>query len=157
MLFSAEHEPHFDRVARIVTRPYLNPYSRAKCSTLAGRSALALRRISSISSGERGVCGTYRSERRCRADSIQLTLVSRNDSALRADTDIGKDSLTDPDGRTAMDMRVARRVCDSVTSPNTGWLYLVSAIFSKCVCLSGKYCCGCRVVYMQALFVVFLY
>lgn len=51
MLPTAEHEPHFERDARILTLPYFNPCREANSATRWGRVAFALARRTSLSAG----------------------------------------------------------------------------------------------------------
>ncbi len=120
MLFCAVQEPHFERVARIVTFPYRRPQSRANSSTRVGRYAFASARNFSISSADNGAAAG-RAAYFALARNIHSRLLSKNSNARLGDMYGGNDSLTSPEGRTLSVMRRARRVQDMTTSPSEGW------------------------------------
>ena len=114
-LFCDVQQPHFERVARIVTRPYRKPNFAASCATLVGSVCLAMARSCSICSG---VCaGVACCASRSFVRSIHSRLLSKNSKARRVLMLVGYDTRTSPEGRTDMDTRTTRRLCERVTIP----------------------------------------
>jgi hypothetical protein len=103
----------------MVMRPYRKPYCEASSATRAGNVRFASARNSSISSGE---CGCEELAAHCLIFSFACSTHSsrefKNANARRVLTDVGYDKRISPDGRTDMDMRTVRRLCDRVTTPN---------------------------------------
>ena len=66
-----------------------------------------------------------REAKRRRAASTHSVFASRKTTARRSETYVGNDSRTSPEGRTESDMRRARAVRESVTSPSVGWCSVV--------------------------------
>ena len=120
MLHVAEHEPHFEREARMLTFPYFRQCCAANSSTRRGRVAFAATRRASICSGVISAALLPLALRWANFSfvaKIQSLREWRNSKALCREAYGGNESRTSPEGLTDSDMRLERLVQQSVTLP----------------------------------------
>ena len=153
MLPTAEHEPHFERDARILIFPYFRLCRAANSATRWGRVAFAAVRSRSISLGV--ICAALLpSATRCANFSLVAKIHSRrearNSNAFVREAYGGNDRRTSPEGFTDNEIRLERRVQQIVTSPTTSSLKtsFIAELFANALTynLEEHYSRRCRYV-----------